>query len=169
MPRLIKRGAVVDDPYMLVRGAALADVPEGVPVIVPLAIWLADRETLAARGEVGVWLAPLDDPEKLADDVGRLALIAVDFPSFTDGRGYSIARILRERYGYRGELRAVGDIQRDQLYYLFQVGFDAFAINENVDALSAVRGLRDFTDGYQLTQARTPWFRRRAESQGPPR
>jgi uncharacterized protein (DUF934 family) len=167
MPRLIKRGAIVDDQYMLVRGASsLADVPEGVPVIVPLSLWVAERAALAARAETGVWLAPADDPAALEADVGTLTLIAIDFPSFTDGRGYSSARILRERFGYRGELRAVGDIQRDQLYYLFQVGFDAFALNENVDALSAARGLRDFTDGYQLTQARTPWFRRRAEVKG---
>jgi uncharacterized protein (DUF934 family) len=166
MPPLIKGGALVDDAYMLVRTESVADVPEGVPVIVPLAVWLAAREALAARGEVGVWLAPDDDPTALAQDFDALALIAVDFPSFTDGRGYSIARLLRERHGYRGEIRAVGDVQRDQLYYLHQVGFDAFALPEAADALSALRGLTDFSDGYQLTQARAPWFRRRSERIG---
>ncbi|MCC6194273.1 MAG: DUF934 domain-containing protein, partial [Burkholderiales bacterium] len=99
MRRLIRRGALAHDPYLLVRGAAsLADVPDGVPVIVPLALWLADREALAARGEVGVLLAPADDPDALAPDLASVALVAVDFPSFTDGRGYSIARLLRERH-----------------------------------------------------------------------
>ena len=108
-----------------------------------------------------MWLAPADDPAALADDLASLALVAIDFPSFTDGRGYSSARLLRERLGYRGELRAVGDIQRDQLYYLSQVGFDAFAVAEERDVEAALAGLRDFSDGYQITQARTPWFRRR--------
>lgn len=163
MPRLIRRGALVDDSYLLARGAKeLGDVPEGVPVIVPLALWRAERAVLAARGDIGVLLGPADDPDALAPDLASLPLVAVDFPAFTDGRGYSIARLLRERHGYRGELRAVGDVQRDQLYYLAQVGFDAFALPEGGDAASALAGLADFSDGYQLTQVRTPWFRRRA-------
>lgn len=162
MPRLIRHRAIADDVFMLVRGAAtLADVPEGVPVIIPMTLWLEERATLAARGDVGVFLSPSDDPMALANDVAGLSLIAIDFPSFTDGRGYSSARLLRDRLGYRGELRAVGDIQRDQLYYLAQVGFDAFALAEDRDLDAAFAGLRDFSDGYQITQARTPWFRRR--------
>jgi len=161
MPRLIKGREVVDDAYMVVHGAAPVDVTEGVPVIVPLAVWQANRDALRRRAEVGVWLAPADDPMALADDLASLAVIAVEFPSFTDGRGYSIARLLRERLGYQGELRAIGDIQRDQLYYLSQVGFDAFAVREDRDIEAALASLRDFSDGYQSTQARTPWFRRR--------
>jgi uncharacterized protein (DUF934 family) len=115
---------------------------------------------------VGVWLAPADDPLALAADAASLPVIAVDFPSFTDGRGYSIARLLRERVGYVGELRAIGDVQRDQLYYLSQVGFDAFAVREDRDLEQALVSLRDFSDGYQGTQARTPWFRRRDAAGG---
>ena len=158
MPRLIKNRAMVDDAYMVVCGDA---VPEGVPVIVALAAWQANREALRKRKDVGVWLAPADDPLALADDVASLPVIAIDFPSFTDGRGYSSARLLRERVGYGGELRAIGDIQRDQLYYLSQVGFDAFAVREDLDIEAALASLRDFSDGYQGTHARTPWFRRR--------
>ena len=153
--------AIVDDAYMVVRGDDPIDVTEGVPVIVPLAVWQANRDALRARGNVGVWLAPDDDPLALADDVASLPVIAVDFPSFTDGRGYSSGRLLRQRLGYEGELRAIGDIQRDQLYYLSQVGFDAFAVGEDRDIEVALEGLRDFSDGYQSTQARTPWFLRR--------
>ena len=102
MPRLIKRRQIVDDAFLLVRGAtSLADVPDGVPVIVPLELWLAHRDAMRARGSFGVWLAPSDDPLALAGDVAALELVAVDFPSFSDGRGYSIARLLRERLGYR--------------------------------------------------------------------
>lgn len=161
MPQLIKHRAVVEDAHVVVRDATSpADLPADGQVIVPLSLWTAERDALRSRG-AGVWLAPADDPQALADDVASLGVIAVDFPSFTDGRGYSIARLLRERLGYRGELRAIGDVQRDQLYYLAQVGFDAFALAGDSDARGALESLRDFSDGYQVTQARTPWFRRR--------
>lgn len=162
MPRLIKSRSLADDRYMLLRdAAALSDVPDGLPVIVPLALWLERRGALIARGEAGVWLAPADHPGALAEDVARLPVIAIDFPQFTDGRGYSHARLLRDRYHYDGELRAIGDIGRDQLYYLAQCGFDAFLIPDSRDAQDALNGFADFSDGYQATSARTPWFRRR--------
>ena len=93
----------------------------------------------------------------LAADVAALPVIAVDFPRFADGRGYSIARLLRDRHEYKGELRAVGDIARDQLYFLHQVGFDAFVLREGKDAQDALASLRDFTDGYQATARNSPW------------
>jgi len=162
MPRLISRHEIVEDRYVLLREAATLDaLPDGQPVIVPLALWVARRAALIARGEVGVWLAPTDDPAVLADDVHRLPVIAIDFPAFTDGRGYSHARLLRERHRYAGELRAIGDVQRDQLYYLAQCGFDAFLIPDGKDAVDALHGFGDFSDGYQATATRVPWFRRR--------
>ena len=168
MPRLIRNRAIADDRYALLRNAtSLADLPDGVPVIVPLQLWLARRSALIARGETGVWLAPADHPGALADDVARLPVIAIDFPQFTDGRGYSHARLLRERYRYAGELRAIGDVARDQLYYLAQCGFDAFVIPDRRDAGDALNGFVDFSDGYQATPARTPWFRRRQASATP--
>ena len=119
--------ANVDDDYTLLRNAtSVADLPDGAPVIVPLALWLERRAALIARGEAGVWLAPADDPAVLADDLGRLPVIAIDFPQSSDGRGHSHARLLRERYGYANELRAIGDVPCDQLHRLAQCGFDAF-------------------------------------------
>ena len=148
MPQLIRNHALADDRFTLVRDAeTLADLPDGVPVIVPLSLWLERRGALIARGDIGVWLAPADHPGALADD--------------TDGRGYSHARLLRDRYHYAGELRAIGDIARDQLYYLLQCGFDAFLIPDGRDARGALDAFADFSDGYQSTTARTPWFRRR--------
>jgi uncharacterized protein (DUF934 family) len=163
MPRLIKDRALVDDSWNLLRDAAtLADVPCGGPVIVPLTLWRLEHASLSARGEVGVWLKPDDDPGALADDVGRLPLIAVDFPKFTDGRGYSTARLLREKYRYTGELRAIGDVLRDQLYYLQACGFNAFAVCADRDPGEALPSLGDFSDNYQATATKpVPLFRRR--------
>jgi uncharacterized protein (DUF934 family) len=158
MPQLIKGGKVVEDRWTLQR--EVSDPLPTTPVIVPLARWLAGPNAFRARSDVGVWIAPSDDPALLADDAATLPLIAVDFPKFADGRGYSSARLLRERFGFRGELRAIGDVARDQLYYLHQVGFDAFVLRDGKDLQDALASLRDFSDGYQFTNRRTPWFRR---------
>ena len=168
MPLLIKRRVVVTDEWTLLRDArSLADVPPSGRVIVPIALWLSARSALLARGDVGVWLHPDDDPELLGVDVAQLPLIAVDFPQFTDGRGYSTARLLRDRYGYKGELRAIGDVLRDQLYYLQQVGFDAFSVRSDRSPEDALNGLRDFTGSYAATTADPrPRFRRRIEGPG---
>ena len=163
MPQLIKDRAIADDAWTLVRDVELlATVSADVAVIVPLAYWTQHRDALSARGKVGVWLAPSDDPAKLGDDVGNLPLIAVDFPQFTDGRGYSIGRLLREKFGFRSELRAIGDILRDQLYYLHACGFNAFAVRPDRSIADALKGLADFSDNYQATAAQpVPLFRRR--------
>jgi uncharacterized protein (DUF934 family) len=161
MHQLIKNGRVASDSWRhLDAGAAL---PAAGDVVVPLVVWLAEREPLLARGTgVGVMLLPNDEPAAIAPDLDRLGLVSVHFPTFTDGRGYSTARLLRERYGYRGELRAVGDVLRDQLFYLSRVGFDAFALRQDQDAETALASLADFSEGYQASAERPqPLFRRR--------
>ncbi len=162
MPEIILRTAVVADDWQVLRPAPgePAIVPAG-RVIVPLAIWLDRQSALAARGDVGVWLAGTDDPAKLESSLSALPLVAVDFPKFTDGRGYSIAYLLRSRFGYRGELRAIGDVLPDQLFYMKRVGFDAFAVREDKDIRQALRSLRPFTDAYQGSwDNAVPAFRR---------
>ena len=112
-------------------------------------------------GEV-LRLEPGDDPARVADRLGSAARVEVNFPSFTDGRGYSIARLLRERHGYQGELRAVGDVQRDQLFYLSRCGFDAFLLRDGLDAQESLSALQDFSEAYQASVERPePLFRRR--------
>ncbi len=157
---LIKQRATATDSWQPLDQGAL---PASGDVIVPLAVWLAEREQLLARtGRVGVLLQPNDDPSWLSADVSSLALIAVHFPAFTDGRGYSTARLLRERYGYRGELRAVGDIQRDQLFYLHRAGFDAFQLKDGADVNDALTAFDDFSESYQAAVDQpSPLFRRR--------
>jgi uncharacterized protein (DUF934 family) len=92
-------------------------------------------------------LEPADDPAAVA--LEGVARVDVSFPKFGDGRGYSIARLLRERRGYRGELRAVGHITRDLLYFLESVGFDAFELREGEDPRAALASFEDFSYSYQ--------------------
>src|SRR6266581_3413572 len=132
MPLLIRDRSIIEDRWTLLREAtSLADVPSSVPVIVPFALWSAEHAALSARRDVVVWLEPNDDPDALAADIATLPLIAVDFPQFADGRGYSTARLLRDKHGFAGELRAIGDVLRDQLYYLQQCGFNAFSVRSD--------------------------------------
>jgi uncharacterized protein (DUF934 family) len=109
-----------------------------------------------------VVLEPTDDPRTLAERLPGLKLIAVNFPKYGDGRGYSIARLLRERYGYKGELRAIGVVARDHLRLMAQCGFDSFQLREGEDAQEALQGLDDFSEAYQASAAQpVPLFRRR--------
>ncbi|MGQ0750856.1 MAG: DUF934 domain-containing protein [Betaproteobacteria bacterium] len=143
---------------------ALPRIPSEGDIIVPLALWATGRDTLSARnGRVGVWLQSGEGPERIAADLERLPLVAVNFPKLVDGRGYTTGRLLRERYGYRGELRAVGDVQRDQLLFLSRCGFDAFALKEGVDQEAALAAYSDFSEAYQASVENSlPLFRRRA-------
>lgn len=132
-------------------------------IIVPLKLWQIKRDELNSRkSAVGVWLDSHEDGAALADSVALLPLIAINFPKFTDGRGYSIAALLRERYGFKGELRAIGDVLRDQLFYMKRVGFNAFALRADKDIADALVALNDFSETYQAsTDERAPLFRRR--------
>lgn len=113
------------------------------------------------EGEV-LRLEPHDDLSALTEKIKSAARIDVNFPKFGDGRGFSIARLLRERYGYKGELRAVGQVGRDHLYYMEQCGFDAFLLREGEDAAEALAAFDDFSERYQSTVAQpVPLFRRR--------
>jgi uncharacterized protein (DUF934 family) len=165
MHNIIKDKAIVADDWHLLKLDA-SDTPETVRVaagkqIVPLKVWLAQKSTLQTRTYIGVWIASDERPEELKDDVASLPLIAVDFPVFSDGRGYSIAYNLRARLKFTGELRAVGDVLRDQLFYLQRVGFNAFATRADRSMEEALKGLSDFSDVYQTSwDQKSPLFRR---------
>ncbi|EGF33132.1 hypothetical protein IMCC9480_1141 [Oxalobacteraceae bacterium IMCC9480] len=165
MRDIIKHRTVVSDDWTVLR-LAEGDTAETIAlpagkVIVPLSVWQARRDELAGRAEVGVWLASSERAEDIKDDLGYFAVIAVDFPKFADGRGYSTAYNLRARMGYEGELRAIGDVLRDQLFYMSRVGFDAFATREDRSIHDALKGLTDFSESYQTSlDQKTPLFRR---------
>lgn len=150
---------IVDDGWQLV--AAGEPVPESGDVIVPLGVWNAERAKLSARaGQVGVWLKSDELPEQI-EALSELPLVAIDFPKFGDGRGYTSARLLRERHGYEGEVRAVGDVLRDQLFYMARCGFDAFALKPGKDIEGALEAFEDFSLSYQAAaDDPRPLFRR---------
>jgi uncharacterized protein (DUF934 family) len=161
---------VVADDWSVLR-LAEGDAPETVEVpagkvIVPLKVWQAQREALAARagasGEIGLWFASDELAQTVKDDLDKFAVVAVDFPKFTDGRGYSIAFNLRKRLGYTGELRAIGDVLRDQLFQMHRCGFDAYATRQDRSIHDALKGLTVFSETYQAsTDQPLPLFRRK--------
>ena len=136
--------------------------------LLTLAQWKERRLAPIETGErVGVRLEPADDPAELAPDVDRIQLVAINFPKFADGRGYSSAVLLRTRFGYRGELRAIGDVGRDQLFYLRRCGFDAFSLAPHRDPHTALASLEDFTLRYQgSVDDPQPLFRKRLAAGG---
>ncbi len=165
MADLIKNRTIVADDWQLLclaegESALTVVLPEG-KLIVPLAVWQQRRDELSKRGALGVWLADGEGPELIAADLRHFDLVAIDFPKFSNGRGYSSAALLRTRYGFRGELRAIGDVLRDQLFYMARVGFDAFAVRPDRSIQDALKALDDFSVTYQNSADETqPLFRR---------
>ena len=168
MAQLIKNGAAAADTWTTLE-LAEGDTPETVAlpagdVIFPFAVWQARKAEIAGRASVGILLQPDSPVEEIAGDLARFGVIAVNFPKFVDGRGYSTASLLRQRYGYTGELRAVGDVLHDQLFFFKRVGFDSFALKDGKNLAYALEaGFKPFSDGYQASTSQPqPLFRRRA-------
>ncbi len=145
MPLIIDRTPVAEDKWITVVEDQA--IPADGALILPLAQWLENRETLAGR-EVGVQVNGDDDLELVLALNGQVELIAVEFPAFTDGRGFSIARLLR-RAGYKGQLRAVGDVTRDRLAYLERCGFDALLVPEDRYAPDVLNAFEEVSVRYQ--------------------
>lgn len=161
MAIIIKDRNVVTDPWQQLE-AASGDIPAAADIIVPLALWQSRREALLNHpGRLGVWLDSHEEPGAIAGDLGHFEVVAVNFPKFGDGRGFSTGRLLRERYGWKGELRAIGDIFRDQLLFLSSCGFDSFVLRDGEDPHEALAGFSVFSESYQGSVERLPLFRRR--------
>ncbi len=166
--RVIKDRKIVDDAWELLAPEAPL-VPAQGDVIVSLALWneawsrarSAGSAAFAGRsGKVGLRLRSSEALEDITA-LEQAPLIAIEFPSFTDGRGYSSARLLRDRFGYRGELRAVGDVLRDQLFYMARCGIDSFAVKAGKDIEGALAAFDDFSVTYQAAADEPrPLFRR---------
>ncbi len=164
MQRLIKNGAIVENDWQVLDKEldSVSKLPPG-NIIAPLELWLQNKAELERHdADVGVWLDSDQPPRLLEGDIDSLVLIAINFPVFSDGRGYSYARELREHYHYEGEIRAIGDVLRDQLFYMQRCGFDAFLLRSDKDAELAMASFEDFSESYQAAVQQTqPLFQRR--------
>jgi uncharacterized protein (DUF934 family) len=153
----IRQGRPADDRWTLVRDAD-APLPDA-PAIVPLATW---REQAGKARLAPLLASDTELTPALADELADAPLIAIDFPKFTDGRGYSLARLLRERYGFTGEIRAVGDVLVDQVFFLTRCGFDALSLREDQWLEDALFALNAFSRAYQpAVDEPEPLFRHR--------
>jgi uncharacterized protein (DUF934 family) len=145
---LLKEGKLVQDGWTHLDDDTA--VPGGTPITVSLARWQKDAESLKASGvDLGVRLTGEDAVEDIADDLESLQLVSIAFPTFMDGRGYSLARILRERYDYAGEIRATGNVLRDQASLMVRCGFDAFEPAPHVAPEDWLAGLDEVHVQYQ--------------------
>lgn len=130
-------------------------IPETGNIIVPLSVFIARQQELKtriAKGEIGVWLATHELLESLTQawaDLNSLPIIAIFVERFADGRIFSLGNLLRTRLGFKNELRAFGDVLRDQLFFLKRSGFSSFVIRADRSALDAIASLNDFTQPYQ--------------------
>jgi uncharacterized protein (DUF934 family) len=157
---LIKHRHIVVDTWQQIDDDA--PIPPDGGAIVSLDRWLAERDTLIGRNApLGVRLNSSQSPQAIAEDLGRLALVALDFPHFKDGRAYSSARLLRERHHFTGEVRAVGNVLRDQLAFMARCGFDAFEYVGRTAAEEALKAFNEVDVVYQTAADR----RRSAASQ----
>ncbi len=147
MPRrLLRDGRIVADEWRTSSDGAVRDDEA---LIVTFAEWQADRERWLARsGRLGVVLAPADEAERLVPDLARLDLAGADFPGPSEGRGYTQGRLLRERFGFTGELRARGAIRRDQVFFLARCGFNSFELPQS-ELEGAAAALSTFSAAYQ--------------------
>ncbi|MDF1830842.1 MAG: DUF934 domain-containing protein [Porticoccaceae bacterium] len=164
MPKLLKGNSVIDNSWQVLAKDFTGALPD-TPCFVPLEYWLANKENLQTPETIGVWLDSDQEPEEIAGDIEDLQYLAVNFPTFTDGRGFSIARLIRDRYQFTGELRAIGEIVRDQLFYLSRCGFDAFCLAP-LELDQETRSFEDYLSPFSVTYQASanepqPLFRRK--------
>ena len=147
---LLVDGKLVDDPW-LVSGDE-DDLPAGKPIVVSLSRWQAERDSLVGReAGLGIRLRSDESPAQIADAVEHFELIELEFPAFKDGRAYTYARLLRERFGYHGQLRAVGDVLLEQLLFMHRCGFNAFEIDSQNALDDWVTATSEISVWYQPT------------------
>ncbi len=147
--KIIKDKQIIEDSWRHI--ADDEEISNG-DITVSLERWNKEKTALVNhQGKIGIRIAPADDVTEIADDLNSISLVAVELPAFTDGRAFSHARLLRSRYGYQGEIRAVGSYMADQAFYLQRVGVNAFEL-ENAEELSAALStLNDFSVKYQAS------------------
>ena len=164
MQKIIKNTQVISDQWTLLSvDAQLDEALKTEKAIIPLALWQENKDQLQHIKPLGVWLEADQAIEELVDDLAHFAVIALDFPVFVDGRHFSSARLLRERYAYTGEIRAIGDVLRDQLFFMQRCGFDAYVIRADRCPTDALKSLTELSVTYQAAYDQNlPLYRRRS-------
>lgn len=161
MPNLINQEATLENNWVTIEDYE-SELPAG-QIIIDSAFWLENQAKLEGRKDIALLLKGDADLEALKPFLNSFDLIAVHFPAFADGRGYSLARLLKERYDFKGEIRAVGDVLIDQLHFMKRCGFDTYDLKEGLSAEKALNYFSTFSDPYQLAyDVQTPIFRRKA-------
>lgn len=166
MQKLIKNGELAQDIWTVLQESTGPDVLKAVPgknFIVPLKFWNLYRAELDDyQGQITIWLDSDEDVNQIGTDLAEFPLIALNFPVFSDGRSYTNARELREKLNYQGEIRAIGDVLRDQLFYMARCGFTAFQLRHDQDPELCLAAFTDFNTAYQGSiDEPNPLFRRR--------
>jgi uncharacterized protein (DUF934 family) len=167
MPKLIDtKAALLANPWVLLPKDCTLETAVATAeghLLIPANLWLAHRQDLQNTGkQFAVWLDSEQSAHLLANDLASLPMLALNFPQFMDGRAYSTAVILRQHYHYKGEIRAIGDVLRDQLFMMKRCGFTTFDLRDTVKLEDATTAFHDFTTNYQATvEAPEPLFRRR--------
>jgi uncharacterized protein (DUF934 family) len=163
---ILRNGELVADDWTVIEDGRTELAPDGGRVIVTLARWLAEREALVAKSEaVGVLVPNTADIEAIYPEIRDRQLIALQFPTFTDGRALSQAVVLRKRLGFSGELRAVGDVIQDLVFWLGRCGFDSIVPRKDQNLEACRAALDELTVAYQAAaDEHTPvWVRRRKQ------
>ena len=166
MQNLIKQGTIVHDDWTLVKEATdptILDISQKRNLIVPIKFWNMHKPEIEGYlGKVTIWLDSDEFLDEINEELNTFSLIALNFPVFSDGRPYTTARQLRQSGNFLGEIRAIGDVLRDQIFYMFQCGFNSFLLRHDQDPDSCISALEDFKANYQSTVLEeNPLFRRR--------
>lgn len=167
MRKLTSDGTLTDDNWILLPKEDVFDpASTSGPTLIHWSVARQHLEAFEAENNIGIWIDTESSEESLESLPLQVPVIAIHIPAFTDGRGFSLARMLREQKEFAGEIRAVGNYMQDQLFYMRRCGFDAFIIDDNANVESMRRSLQDFSDSYQAAVDQpNPLFRRRFQSQ----
>ncbi len=159
MQNLINQNTVLENNWKLIEDAEQASPAAN--SIVPAYYWLKNKASFSALEQTAIWLDSDAELEDFKDQLGEVDLIAVNFPAFANGRGYSLARLIKERTNFKGELRAIGDVLLDQLFFMKRCGFDTYLLKEGLSAEKALAHFSTFAAPYQLAYDEpAPLFRR---------
>jgi uncharacterized protein (DUF934 family) len=161
MAQLLKDRQIIEDSWLVLDESA-NNLPSGNIMLSIEQCQQYSEQFSEHHGSIGLWLDGNADIDDIIDLLQQMSVIAIKFPKFVDGRGFSLARLLRERYNFEGELRAIGEFIRDQLYLLQRCGFNAFQFANDEELIEASKSLNDFSETYQVSaDQKQPLFRRR--------